>query len=101
MFELVRDVNFRIDQGEVSAEKAAEVRDLFEQWDRVLGILALRQIEEGRPPVPVEEIARLIDARRAARLVRNFPEADRIRHDLDARGIILEDSGSTTRWKRK
>ncbi|MEO5569208.1 MAG: cysteine--tRNA ligase, partial [Gemmatimonadaceae bacterium] len=101
MFELIRDVNFRIDQGEVSAEKAAEVRALFEQWDRVLGILALRRIEEGRPPVPLEEIEQLIGARRVARLARNFVEADRIRNDLDARGISLEDSGSTTRWKRK
>ena len=54
-----------------------------------------------KPPVPVEEIEKLIANRRAARLARNFAEADRIRRDLEARGIILEDSGSTTRWKRK
>jgi cysteinyl-tRNA synthetase len=51
--------------------------------------------------VPVEEITALIEARKAARLARNFAEADRIRADLDGRGILLEDSGSTTRWKRK
>jgi cysteinyl-tRNA synthetase len=51
--------------------------------------------------VPVEEIDRAIEARRAARLARNVAEADRIRKDLDARGIILEDTGSATRWKRK
>ena len=43
----------------------------------------------------------LIEARRAARLARNFAEADRIRKDLDARGILLEDTGAATRWKRK
>ena len=51
--------------------------------------------------MPVEEIEQLIEARRAARLARNFAEADRIRKDLDARGIMLEDTGAVTRWKRK
>ena len=65
----------------------------------MLGVLALRKAEDEHPPVPVEEIERLIEARRAARLARNFAEADRIRKDLESRGIILEDTGSTTRWK--
>jgi cysteinyl-tRNA synthetase len=51
--------------------------------------------------VPAAEIEQAIEARRAARLARNFAEADRIRMDLDTRGILLEDTGSTTRWKRK
>jgi cysteinyl-tRNA synthetase len=67
----------------------------------VLGVLSLRKAEDECPPVPVEEIERQMAARREARLSRNFAEADRIRKDLEARGIILEDTGSTTRWKRK
>jgi cysteinyl-tRNA synthetase len=77
------------------------VRETFERFDRVLGVLSLRRSEDERPPVPVEEIDQLIEARKAARLARNFAEADRIRKDLDARGILLEDTGSSTRWKRK
>ena len=101
MFDLVRALNSAIDAGELGSADAARVRETFEQFDRVLGILALRRREDERPPVPIDEIDRLIDARRAARHARNFAEADRIRKDLDARGIILEDTGSTTRWKRK
>ena len=101
MFDLVRALNTAIDNGEVGPGDAARIRDTFEQFDRVLGVLSLRRAEDERPPVPVEEIARLIEARKSARQARNFAEADRIRKDLDARGILLEDTGSATRWKRK
>jgi cysteinyl-tRNA synthetase len=101
MFEFVRDVNFRIDAGDVTPAHADQIRQMFDDWDRVLGVLSLRRAEDERPPVPVDEIEQLIAARKAARLARNFGEADRIRTDLEARGIVLEDTGSTTRWKRK
>jgi cysteinyl-tRNA synthetase len=51
--------------------------------------------------VPTEEIERLIDERLAARRRRDFAAADRIRDDLADRGVLLEDSASGTRWKRK
>ena len=101
MFDLVRALNTSIDAAEVTAGDAGAIRDTFGQFDRVLGFLSLRRAEDERPPVPIEEIEQLIQARRAARLARNFTEADRIRADLDSRGIVLEDSGTTTRWKRK
>jgi len=48
-----------------------------------------------------EEIERLIEERRVARSRRDFAAADATRADLDARGIVLEDSAAGTRWKRK
>ena len=48
-----------------------------------------------------EEIEALIAARIRAREDRNWAEADRIRKDLDAQGIVLEDGASGTRWRRK
>jgi cysteinyl-tRNA synthetase len=101
MFDLVRELNTAIDAAELGASDVAAIRDTFERFDRVLGVLALRKAEDDQPPVPVEEIERLIAARRDARLSRNFAEADRIRKDLESRGVILEDSGSVTRWKKK
>jgi cysteinyl-tRNA synthetase len=101
IFELVRALNSRIDAGELHAGDAAAIRAAFDTFDRVLGILSLRREEDQRPPVPVEEIEQLIQARRAARAARNFAEADKIRKDLDARGIVLEDTPAGTRWKRK
>jgi cysteinyl-tRNA synthetase len=101
MFDLVRALNSAIDAGDLGARDASTVRDTFERFDKVLGVLALRRAEEERPPIPVDEIEQVIEARRAARRARDFAEADRIRKGLEARGIILEDTGSTTRWKRK
>jgi cysteinyl-tRNA synthetase len=49
----------------------------------------------------VEEIARLIGERKAARGRRDFAAADRIRQDLQERGILLEDNPTGTRWKRR
>ena len=101
MFDLVRALNSKIDAGELRSGDAAAIRAAFDGFDRVLGILSLRRSEDARPPVPVEEIEQLIQARRAARAARNFAEADKIRKDLEARGILLEDTAAGTRWKRK
>ena len=101
LFDLVRALNTAIDSGEAGSHDAAVIRTAFERFDRVLGVLALRQHEDEQPPVPVAEIEEMIEARRAARRARSFAEADRIRAELDSRGIVLEDTGTTTRWKRK
>jgi cysteinyl-tRNA synthetase len=101
VFDLVRALNSKIDAGELHAGDVPAIREAFDGFDRVLGILSLRHAEDERPPVPVAEIDQLIQARRDARAGRNFAEADRIRKDLEARGILLEDTAAGTRWKRK
>ena len=101
MFELVRDVNAAIDANGLSADDAQRVRDAFDRFDDVLGVIALRRVEDAAPPVDIEEIERLIGNRKEARRNRDFAAADAIRDDLESRGVILEDSPSGTHWKRK
>jgi cysteinyl-tRNA synthetase len=101
VFDLVRDVNAAIDARAVSAADAARVREAIEEFDRVLGVVSLRQAEDARPPIPVEEIERLIEERQAARQQRDFAAADRIRQELADRGVLLEDNPGGTRWKMK
>jgi cysteinyl-tRNA synthetase len=101
IFDLVRDVNVGLDAREIGAAGAAEVRKAVEGFDQVLGVISLRRSEDARPPVPIDEIERLIEERHAARRRRDFKAADDIRNGLAERGILLEDSASGTRWKRK
>ena len=46
------------------------------------------------------EIETAIAARQAARKAKDFKESDRIRDELKARGVILEDGPKGTSWKR-
>ena len=48
-----------------------------------------------------DEIEMRIDARAAAKAAKNWAEADRIRDQLKAEGILLEDKpDGTTVWRR-
>jgi len=53
-------------------------------------------------PAGVDEarINERIAARQAARKNKNFAEADRIRKELLDKGIVLEDKGGATTWRR-
>jgi cysteinyl-tRNA synthetase len=101
LFDLVRVLNTAVDEGTLGEPDARAARDLFGHFDRVLGVLSLRQQEDARPPVDPAEIDQLIEERQAARRRRDFAESDRIRDELAGRGIILEDGPGGTRWKRK
>ena len=101
IFELVSDLNSAIDSGAIGRGDVAIAKAAFAGFDRVLGVVSLRQAEDAKPPVPVDEIEQRIEDRLAARRRRDFVTADRIRQDLAARGVLLEDSAAGTRWKRK
>jgi len=46
-----------------------------------------------------EAIEALLERRQTARKARDFAEADRIRDELEARGIVIEDGPDGTRWR--
>jgi cysteinyl-tRNA synthetase len=101
IFDLVRDLNAAIDSKSISRENVDAARRAIDEFDCVLGVVTLRRAEDAQPPVPIDEIERLIEERTAARARRDFAAADGIRNALAERGILLEDNPGGTRWKRK
>lgn len=73
-----------------------EVKAFFED---VLLILGLHF--ENQDTSLDAEIEALIEARQAARAARNFAQADKIRDELKAQGIVLEDTAQGVRWHRE
>jgi cysteinyl-tRNA synthetase len=94
LFNYLREVNAAIDDGSMDAEGARTAREALAGADAVLGVLPQA------PDVLPAEVEERIAARNEARKRRDFVESDRIRDDLAARGIILEDTPGGTRWKK-
>lgn len=55
--------------------------------------------EVAKADLDVGEIEAMIAARKAARSRKDWAESDRIRNDLAARGILLEDKAGETTWR--
>jgi cysteinyl-tRNA synthetase len=67
-----------------------------------LRALGIRQQPKSRRSIDESKVVSLLDARNAARKARDFKEADRIRDELKAMGVELEDKkDGTTLWKVK
>jgi cysteinyl-tRNA synthetase len=109
IFDLIRTVNKYMD-GKPSGPRAVELitksRDLLRMAGTVLNIFNRTPEEWYRALMVVKEINLSEEAillkiteRKKARDTKDWAEADRIRNELEEKGIILEDKKDGTRWK--
>ena len=107
VFRFVHDVNGMIDTG-IPAGARDRVNGALERADRVLAILddgawaadPGSGAGEGTGGLSDTEIEKLVEARTEARAARDFGAADRIRDELAAAGVVVEDTPVGSRWKR-
>lgn len=99
LFDLARDINRSADAQEqrllaIRLRGSAEILGLLqspvERWFKGGDVSELSD----------EEVERLLQARRDARARKDFAEADCIRDQLTAAGIMIEDGATGTRWRR-
>ncbi len=94
LFELVRDVNRRLDARVISSGDAERTTAFIRDLDRVLAIAP--QAEAELDP----DQQKLLDERAAARTARDWGASDRLRVALAERGILVEDTRDGQRWRR-
>jgi len=127
IFEMVREGNTAMDQGEFLDGNRAAFLDTLARWDRIFAVLedhdqaklhqfGLGRSEQelapaetpngaGKAPGVVEvlgeeEIERRLSDREDARRRGDFARADQIRDELQKGGVLVEDTKAGTRWKR-
>ncbi|AJE15122.1 cysteine--tRNA ligase [Stutzerimonas balearica] len=100
LFDMVREVN-RLRESDLQAAAALAAR--LKELAGVLGVLQLEPeafLQAGAAgKVDAGEVEALIAARLAARAEKNWAESDRIRDQLGAMGVVLEDGKGGTTWR--
>jgi cysteinyl-tRNA synthetase len=106
LFDVVRDGNRRLDDGE-------NIGGLIAVYDEIMGMLALDEHSDGVADLAdlIGEIAErhgaadnvdaLLDRREQARTSGDFEAGDSIRDELAAIGIVVEDTADGARWHRR
>jgi cysteinyl-tRNA synthetase len=123
IFDLVRAANTAIDQGQLFVADRDAILAVLASFDAVFDVIEDKDAEPtraalewagktgrladvapellARQSLTDEAIDSLVAERTLAKKQRNFARADQIRNELAEKGIVIEDSKDSVRWKRK
>ena len=94
VFDLVRDLNRRVERRSLSTDDAGRALDTLRDLDLVLAVLP--DVSDDLAPA----VAALLAERAAAREARDFAASDRLRDELAGHGVTVEDTRDGQRWRR-
>jgi cysteinyl-tRNA synthetase len=95
LFDFVREVNNLLSGNMLSKKEAEEVYNLMLRFDDVLGVVGQAKEKEKLPERAEELIRKREDERKAG----HWKEADKIREELKAMGVIIEDTIQGVKWR--
>jgi len=126
IFDLVRDANAAADRGEVRNGDIAGLLEALQQFDAIFDVLTdndparVKQVVEWAQAEGLQEkispaaldiaksaalsdaqVEELVAKHSAARKARDFKTSDKIRDELLAQGIVLENTKDGVRWHRR
>jgi cysteinyl-tRNA synthetase len=94
LFELVRELNRRLDTRSLSTADARRLAAALRGFDQVLAVL---DDTPAQLPAGAQD---LLDRRVAARAARDWAASDRLRDELAGLGVAVEDTPDGQRWRR-
>ncbi len=95
IFDFVRDINSIVAKNGLSEDQKKSVLETLRKFDSVLGVIFVEDTGID------DEIEEMIQKRLDAKQNKDYQTADNIRKELLSKGIILEDTPTGTKWKRK
>ena len=95
LFDLARESNKLMDHELLSKKGTQSIISLFEDFDQILGILPTVEKTEDY----LDDVMQIVlQIRQELRKRKMYDLADKLRNDLAAKGITIEDSAEGPRW---
>jgi cysteinyl-tRNA synthetase len=103
MFDMLREANRALSGGGMPPGNAAAYANALGMMMAAFGIEKGLAAESGADGASVGEaqVGEMLRRRADARKMGDYAESDRIRSELEGRGIIVEDKKGATRWRRR